>query len=322
MSKFIIVTPMKNEGPFLMEWVAHNLAIGADEIVVFSNDCTDGTDELLDRLSAIGKVRHFENSSRAPSPQRHAYRRFMKMDLAGDQDWVVPIDADEFINIKTGDNTFGALTARVPDARTISMTWKLFGNNGVRSYENSFVTDQFRMAAPARRRPSFIAWGFKTMFQRGLWDTIGVHRPKFPRVETFDETAWVNGSGQPMPERYMYRHWRSFRDTVGYDLVQVNHYAVKSCESYLVKKARGRAHRHGQELGLDYWHRMNYNDEQDRSIDAVSPAKAAIHKELLDDSELRRLHEASCARHREMIAELRARPDFDALLQALLPAVP
>ena len=27
MDRFVIVTPMKNEGPFILEWVAHNLAI-------------------------------------------------------------------------------------------------------------------------------------------------------------------------------------------------------------------------------------------------------------------------------------------------------
>ncbi|MDA3888128.1 MAG: glycosyltransferase family 2 protein, partial [Allgaiera sp.] len=61
MHRFIIVTPMKNEGPFILEWVAHNLAIGVDEIVIFSNDCTDGSDALLDRLHEMGKLRHVDN---------------------------------------------------------------------------------------------------------------------------------------------------------------------------------------------------------------------------------------------------------------------
>jgi hypothetical protein len=320
MERFVIVTPMKNEGPFILEWVAHNLAIGADVIAVFSNDCTDGSDALLDRLDAMGKVRHFDNSSQRPAPQRRAYRRFLKLDLAGPEDWVIPIDADEYINVHCGDHTLRALTAAVPGARTISMTWRLFGNAGVTRYEDRFLTDQFtRAAADMTRRPPQ-AWGLKTMFQRGLWDHIGVHRPKRPTVGTFADLHWVNGAGQPMPERYMTGAWRSGPDSVGYDLVQLNHYALKSCESYLVKKARGRAHHGGEALGLEYWQKMNHTAIEDRSIDAIRPAKAAICEELLADPELRRLHEACCDRHREMIAELRARPDFDALLQMLLPA--
>lgn len=180
MSKFVTVTPMKNEGPFIVEWVAHNLAIGVDQIAVFFNDCTDGSDALLERLDAMGKIRHFDNSSHRQAPQRRAYRRFMKMALAEEGDWVIPIDADEFINVKTGGHTLAALTDAVPSARTISMTWKLFGNGGVDAYEDSFITDQFRMSAPEHKRTSYIAWGFKTMFQRGVWNKMGVHRPYDP----------------------------------------------------------------------------------------------------------------------------------------------
>ena len=126
MGRFVIVTPMKNEGPFILEWVAHNLAIGVDEMAIFSNDCTDGSDALLDRLHEMGKLRHVDNSSRKPAPQRRAYRRFLKMEIAGPEDWVIPIDADEYINVKTGDHTLRALTDAVPQARTLSMTWRLF----------------------------------------------------------------------------------------------------------------------------------------------------------------------------------------------------
>lgn len=320
MNRFVIVTPMKNEGPFILEWVAHNLAIGADVIAVFSNDCTDGSDALLDRLDAMGKVRHFDNSSQRPAPQRRAYRRFLKLDLAGPEDWVIPIDADEYINVHRGDRTLRALTAAAPGARTISMTWRLFGNAGVTGYEDRFLTDQFtRAAADMTRRPPQ-AWGLKTMFHRGLWEHIGVHRPKRPTVGTFADLHWVNGSGQPMPERYMSGAWRSGPDSLGYDLVQLNHYALKSCESYLVKKARGRAHHGGEALGLVYWQKMNHNRIEDRSIDAIRPAKAAIYEDLLSDPELRRLHEACCDRHREAIRALHAQPESSELFRHLLSA--
>ena len=147
MDRFVIVTPMKNEGPFILEWVAHNLAIGADVIAVYSNDCTDGSDALLDRLAAMGRLHHFDNSSKRPAPQRRAYRRFLKSGLAAPEDWVIPIDADEYINVKAGDHTLRALAAAVPEARTISMTWRLFGNGGVVTYEDGFLTDQFTRAA-------------------------------------------------------------------------------------------------------------------------------------------------------------------------------
>ena len=44
------ITPMKNEAPFLLEWVAYHRLIGVNDILVFTNHCTDGTDLMLERL--------------------------------------------------------------------------------------------------------------------------------------------------------------------------------------------------------------------------------------------------------------------------------
>lgn len=80
------------------------------------------------------------------------------------------------------------------------------------------------------------------MFQREIWGHIGVHRPKQPNVEHFDDTHWYNGSGQLMLDRHIEGSWLSALDFIGYDLTQINRYAVESCKSYLVEKTRGRAH--------------------------------------------------------------------------------
>ena len=45
-----IVTTMKNEGPFLLEWIAYHRAIGVSDFLVYTNDCTDGTDRMLKLL--------------------------------------------------------------------------------------------------------------------------------------------------------------------------------------------------------------------------------------------------------------------------------
>ena len=44
----------KNEGAFQMEWIAYHKTIGFTDIVILSNDCEDGSDEMLDHLSKSG----------------------------------------------------------------------------------------------------------------------------------------------------------------------------------------------------------------------------------------------------------------------------
>ena len=44
---------MKDEAMFVVEWVAYHLVIGFDTVVVCTNNCSDGTDALLDRLTGL-----------------------------------------------------------------------------------------------------------------------------------------------------------------------------------------------------------------------------------------------------------------------------
>ncbi len=55
------VSMMKDEGPFVIEWVAHHLAVGFTDLVVYTNDCSDGTDDMLIRLEELGLAHHRRN---------------------------------------------------------------------------------------------------------------------------------------------------------------------------------------------------------------------------------------------------------------------
>lgn len=54
MKERLVTTTMRNEGPFILEWVAWYLMLGFDHIVVFYNDCTDHSPALLQALDAAG----------------------------------------------------------------------------------------------------------------------------------------------------------------------------------------------------------------------------------------------------------------------------
>ena len=56
--------------------------------------------------------------------------------------------------------------------------------------------------------------------------------------------------------------------------MQLNHYAVRSAESFLVKRDRGRVNHVDRDQGLNYWFRMNHNADSD-TLDPRPPAAAA-----------------------------------------------
>jgi hypothetical protein len=53
-----LVATMRNEGPFLLEWVAYHRLIGFNDVLICTNDCVDGSPELLDALQNHGLLRH------------------------------------------------------------------------------------------------------------------------------------------------------------------------------------------------------------------------------------------------------------------------
>ena len=308
-----IVTTMKNEGPFILEWLAYHRAIGVENFLVYTNDCDDGTDTMLELLQEKGIVQHRDNKFRETGlkPQHAALASAEKEPVIRDAGWAICMDVDEFITIHTGDGTLKALFEAVPDANMISMTWRLFGNGDVEEFRDELITERFTNCAPLMTRKPHQAWGFKTLFRNiGLFKKLGVHRPKGLKPQLLDQINWVNGSGERMPKEEYRNAWRSTVQTVGYNLVTLNHYALRTAESFLVKRDRGRVNHVDRDQGLAYWFRMNNNAEQDRSIYRMLPALRAEMDKFLADPEIAAAHAYSVKRHRTRIDELKAAPKY------------
>ena len=103
--KITAVTTQKNEGAFLLEWIAYHKIIGFTDIVILSNDCEDGSDEMLDHLSKSGEIIHLRNDG----PYDDRGIQFAALKLADRQkavkeaDWIMHLDIDEFLNIHVGE---------------------------------------------------------------------------------------------------------------------------------------------------------------------------------------------------------------------------
>ena len=308
-----IVTTMKNEGPFILEWLAYHRAIGFDDIIVYTNDCADGTDTMLQMLERKGICQWRENRFKEMDlkPQHAALQSAEEEDFIKNAKWATCIDVDEFVNIKVGDGTLDALFKAVPDANMIAMTWRLFGNGDVHEYVDGPITEQFLRCAPEFARKPHQAWGFKTLFQNiGLFKKLGVHRPKGLNPQLWEDINWVNGSGNPLPREMFRNGWRSTIETYGYDLVQLNYYAVRSAESFLVKRDRGRVNHVDRDQGLAYWFRMNNNFEEETSILKRLPMMKEELAKLMSDPEIAAAHEYSVKCHRAKIDELKATENY------------
>ncbi|MEX3315170.1 glycosyltransferase family 2 protein [Sulfitobacter sp. PS-8MA] len=311
----VIVACMKNEAPYILEWLAYHRSIGFDNFLIYTNGCTDGTDILLAHLQALGVVEHRDNDDwKGNSPQQHALNRSLKEPLIQNADWIAHIDVDEFVNIRTGNGTLADFFAAVPDATNVAMTWRLFGNNDVTRLTDAPVIAQFDHAAPSFCPKPHTVWGYKTLFRNiGAYGKISCHRPNKLDAAAAASVKWVNGSGHDMTQDALHNGWRSSKSNIGYDLLQLNHYALRSADSFLIKRQRGRALHVDRSIGLNYWIRMDWNDHRDLSIQRNLPRLQAEMDRLLADDRTRRLHRAGLAWHCAKANELHKTPEFSTL---------
>lgn len=320
----LAVLCVRNEGAFLLEWLAHHKGVGFRDVLVFSNDCDDGTDAMLDRLDAMGELTHIRNDGpHEGGVQWTAMKRADKHPLVKGADWLMTLDIDEFVNIHTGDHTLSALIAALPKADAITLTWRLFGNGGVERFQDAPVTEQFLHAAPEVMFWPWRAFMFKTLYRNtGAYRKLGVHRPRSPVDGKADATRWFDGHGRALEARFRRQQIFSPFGRPHYGLAQLNHYALGAMESYILKRDRGRAVHGADSLGLDYWTERNWCQVEDRSIRATAPLARPHLERLRGDAELTRLHQAAVAWRHARFAELMAQEPFRALYGRLLMSPP
>ncbi|EAR52758.1 hypothetical protein OG2516_00989 [Oceanicola granulosus HTCC2516] len=320
---YTILSMMKDEGHSLVEWVAYHRHIGFDNIVVYTNDCGDGTDAMLMRLEEMGWARHFRNDVPAgKKPQPNALNLGQANPEVTDSAWVLVMDADEFVSVKCGKGRIGDLVARLPgETDAIAMTWRFFGSSGVTEWNPGLVIENYTHGAPDRFRKG---WGVKSMFRPKADIKFGIHRPtsRKGKVEKLGDGAdilrhWVNGSGRPMPESFNERGWRSTGKSLGYKLVEMNHYAVKSYEAYLLRRVRGNVNNKPDKYNAGYFAIFDRNEIEARN--ALRHARGVKRKmaEILSDPVMRKLQDEAHAYHARRVEMLRASGEYGAWLEEL-----
>ena len=322
--RMLAILTVKNEGAFVLDWLAHHRAAGFSDFLVFSNDCSDGTDAMLDRLAETGWLQHERNPGpHREGPQWAALKAAARHPLLVAADWVIVLDIDEYLNLHAGDHSLAALLAARPDADAFALSWRLFGNCGVQALADAPISEQFTRAAPAAMLWPWRAQLIKTLWRNdGKWRRPGVHRPRAPDPARLAQQCWVDGSGRTLPAAF--RKGRLFAPLGqdNYQLAQINHYALGAMQDYLVKCARGRANREASAFDMSYWVERNFCALEDRSILAMAPRAAPLRAALAADPVLAALHRRARAWRQQRFESLMLDEGYRALYGRLLLTPP
>ena len=159
---------VKNEGPFLKEWIEFHRMIGVEHFYLYENGSSDNTVSVLKPYVEAGIVELFDwRPGVAPwfdidsEPKYRGFAQFCGYQLTAFQDalkraagkskWLAIIDVDEFIVSREGKNHLKEILRNCDDVHTIKLGWVIYGTS-----EYWDLPKDKPMIEALRRRPSEI----------------------------------------------------------------------------------------------------------------------------------------------------------------------
>lgn len=306
--RICLTAKVRDEGPYLVEWVAYHRSLGIDDIVIVSNDLTDGSDALLRALADGGWV-HWRDISGEPLVRSsigiRAYKHLWQHPVVQASEWLVDLDLDEFLVLHQEDSVQAFVEARA-DADLVLLNWRNFGSDGrCRRALNSLVLDSFNQAVQARFvKANEVKSVFRTVSVKGLSAHIPHMRPGAVRVRHADG-QFLGGS---RAEDVRGRWYHTGDGYVDYRVAQVNHYAVRTAAEYVLRGKRGDSavSQAGMNprYGFDYFLRRNQNLEGDTSGRLAAVKMRRWVTRVLEDSAIRLAHRDCLALSEQRLAEV------------------
>jgi SAM-dependent methyltransferase len=315
--RYLVISTMKNEAPFILEWVAHYKAIGFTDFLVYTNDCDDTTVPLLNRLTECCILRHEPNQVLRRGPHKSALKYAQDHWLVAQADWVLICDVDEFLNLQAHDTIQDYMDSLPDDTDMVTFPWQVFGSGGQVRFLDRPVTEQFTRCEAAPGQGGTRLRDIKTMFHRASEvHRFGLHRPRF-RDNAISGFVWRTPNGGDISDKMSNSAAARVRWPAAADSAYMNHYPTRAVESYMIKKLRGRANHVNEDLGEEYFYRWDLNHQVDTSIARFAPAMARELGVLLEDAETARLHSEGVRQIEARIAELKEDHVYWALYQTL-----
>ena len=232
-----VLATARNEGPYILDWLAHHRAVGFDHAVIYSNDNEDGSDELLGLLADRGEITWVRNElSPTARAQWKAYGHAFKAlpDLV-DYRWTMVLDLDEYVGFQPG--MFGSIADVIgwheyQHTEAIALRWLCFAASPDAVWRDIPSTRRFS------RREAAINPVFKSLVRSNQFWDAHCHFP-YPTLDM--PFSYRIEDGAPCHHMGRLRGIKVPQDAVSADLAWVAHHAFRSAPEALMKVARGDA---------------------------------------------------------------------------------
>ncbi|MCL2737444.1 MAG: glycosyltransferase family 92 protein [Alphaproteobacteria bacterium] len=244
-----VVAIMKNEGPYLKEWIEFHRLVGVEKFYLYDNESTDNTKEILAPYIKKGIVEYTYFPGQ--KQQRPAYNDCIRRHKY-DTKWLAIFDLDEFLVPVSFKNIPEFLKTQPSGISQIVVAWVLFGSSGHKKKPEGLVVENYK------RRANKNNHHYKAIVNPRRVYSANVHGQV-----VFGKIVDTNGES--------FHNMRHKADPSYMAKIRIHHYAVKSLEEFAKRAGRGDA-RFGAAKGLrrysnDYFKSHDRNEVLDPIMD-------------------------------------------------------
>lgn len=220
-----VVAIMKNEGPYLREWIEFHKMMGVDKFFLYDNESNDDTKDILQPYIKSGLVEY--NWFPGQKMQLPAYYDCVSRHKL-DTKWLAIFDLDEYIVPVKHKTVKDFLETVKPDVAQVIIDWVIFGSNGHEKRPNGLVLENYTMRAKRN-------WLYKSIINPRLAMGLNCHEH-----DVAGKTIEPN-----------------------INVIRMHHYHCKSWAEYVLKRSRGDAW-NGNAAGDKKYQRACF-DEHDKN---------------------------------------------------------
>lgn len=241
--KIAILATARNEGIYLLEWIAYYRCLGVDAFFIYSNDNDDGSDELLAALAEAGIITWISSllDHRSGNAQFKAYGHALSFtsDLLA-YEWVLVIDLDEFLVLDR--DLFPTIHEfcdwqKDRGVQTVAINWAMMGSQEILPDSGLSLIQRNLRLLPS----TVVGDGARLVKSMARTNAVCHSEAHIPFCDersiivrsdaTGHELSWHTGANG-------FPHSPKFADDVLHHPAIIYHYIFKSAEEWLWKAAR------------------------------------------------------------------------------------
>ena len=231
-----VVAILKNEKPYIKEWLEYHMIQGVEHFYLCDNDSTDGIKEYLKPYIDKGVITYMHLAG--INQQKVCYETVVNQ-YKNKTEWLAIIDLDEYL-VPLKEKTIAKFLEEFEDVSEVSLHWMLYGDNGAISRDDGLITEFF------------------TSHPINLNHTVkSIVRPeKVIDFEGFGSNHYIKVEGKSVNEYHKPVNFMLNYNISG-DKARVNHYIIKTFAEFHHKKKRG--HPEGSPINYAYYFYHNDN---------------------------------------------------------------